>query len=52
MKKEEKFLLSPIQLLARFADIYGLPVTIGNLTSKFIFAHRIEVNSPDPNAFH
>lgn len=41
-------LLSPIQLLARFADAYGLPITIGSLTSKFIFAHRIEVSSSDP----
>lgn len=41
-------LLSPIQLLARFADAYGLPITIGDLTSKFIFAHKIEVSSSDP----
>jgi len=40
-------LLSPIQLLARFADAYGLPITIGDLTSKFIFAHRVEVSSSD-----
>lgn len=45
---KEIHLLSPIQLLARFADTYGLPVTIGNLTSKFIFTHRIEVSSTDP----
>jgi len=45
---QEIRLLSPIQLLARFADAYGLPVTIGDLTSKFIFAHRILVSSPDP----
>ena len=45
---KEIHLLSPIQLLARFADAYGLPITIGGLTSKFIFAHRIEVSSSDP----
>lgn len=45
---QEIHLLSPIQLLARFADAYGLPVTIGDLTSKFIFAHRIGVSSPEP----
>lgn len=45
---QEIHLLSPIQLLARFADAYGLPVTIGGLTSRFIFAHRILVSSPDP----
>lgn len=45
---KEIHLLSPIQLLARFADTYGLPVTIGDITSKFIFAHRIEVSSLDP----
>lgn len=45
---KEIHLLSPIQLLARFADAYGLPITIGSLTSKFIFAHRIEVSSSDP----
>ena len=45
---QEVRLLSPIQLLARFADAYGLPVTIGDLISKFIFAHRIRVSSPDP----
>lgn len=45
---QEANLLSPIQLLARFADMYGLPVTVGDITSKFIFAHRIEVTSSDP----
>jgi len=44
---QEIHLLSPIQFLARFADTYGLSVTIGDLTSKFIFAHRILVSSPD-----
>ena len=45
---QEVDLLSPIQLLARFTDSYGLPITIGDITSKFIFAHRIETMSPDP----
>lgn len=45
---KEIHLLSPIQLLARFADSYGLPATIEDLTSKFIFAHRFEVSSSDP----
>jgi hypothetical protein len=41
-------LLSPLQLLARFAGIYGLLITIGDLTSKFIMAHRITVKLTAP----
>ena len=44
----EVYLLSPVQLLARFASSYGLPVTIGDLTSRFILAHKIPVKSSDP----
>jgi len=48
---QEIQLLSPIQLLARFANIYGLPISIGKLTSNFIFIHKIKVNSSDPIHF-
>lgn len=41
-------LLSPLQLLTRFSSIYGLPITIGDLASKFIMAHKIPVKSTNP----
>jgi hypothetical protein len=39
----EIHLLSPLQILERFAGQFGLPLRVGQLESKFILAHRIEV---------
>lgn len=40
---EDLSVLSPLQLLERFAGVYGLPITIGDLTAHFILMHRIPV---------
>jgi len=41
--------LSPVQILGRFASAYGLYLTIGELTSKFVLLHRIKTSSGDKN---
>jgi len=43
----EIHLLNPLQILARFAGLYGLPIRIGHLESKFILAHRLELTGSD-----
>jgi hypothetical protein len=35
--------LTPLELLERFANKFGLPVTVGNQTSTFIAAKRIKI---------
>lgn len=45
---KELSLLSPIQLITRLVDKFGLRITLGDLTKSFIFSHNIRVRSSDP----
>lgn len=45
----EIHLLSPLQILSKFAGKYGLLVRIGDIESKFILAHKVQVSSQDPS---
>jgi hypothetical protein len=45
----EIHLLSPLQLLTRFVQDFGLPITIGSSTGRMIAYHKTEVSEPDPS---
>jgi hypothetical protein len=43
----EIHLLNPLHILSKFAEKYGLLIRIGDIESKFILAHRVQVSSQD-----
>lgn len=45
----EIHLLSPLQLLTRFIQDFGMPISIGSLTGKLIAYHKIGVSDTDPS---